>query len=563
MNQRGSGRSARPSPAPDVIDQRISSWLTASEDARARPVLDLAFADLAHVRQERRWPWTAFTDPLAGAVSIQLPRLVWIVLVLLLVLALTVVGFVGAERLGPLLDQLSALPTRAAVLSSAACSPDLASSTSVACFVAAVPRRHERPGDGSINLSVIEFRPRSAESEAVAASTPILVLDVVDPSGERTRLDFDARGRGAINPIIAVEPRGTGAGASSLACPEVDAESAASPTGWLSDPVFRGSLEHAIRGCRDRLIASGVDVSAYDLPQVAADLESIRAGLGIERWIVRARGPEVRVALELVRRYPASVAGVVLVDPALSADGEAQAASLDVAVRELTQMCAADDFCATQYRRPSDAFASILARLATGPAVVVVDGPARASVTVQVDQALVRAAVAEAISGTSTVGTLPSRLDRMASGDLAWPAERLVSRGWCLGSGLVCSPAIDASDGADFAFSCGGGIAGTPWDVICPAWLGDDRPSPAGSPSNRDIPTVALVGRTSPWAKPDEVEAALSGLARHTILATPWVPESFEFRCLGPTGSNWYAAPGQVAVSSCTEIALPVFVDAP
>ena len=199
-------------------------------------------------------------------------------------------------------------------------------------------------------------------------------------------------------------------------------------------------------------------------------------------------------------------------------------------------MCAADNFCATHYRRPSDAFASILARLDTEPAVVVVDGPSGASVTVQVDQALVRAAVAEAISGTSTVGTLPSRLDRMASGDLAWPAERLVSRGWCLGSGLVCSPAIDASDGADFAFFCGGGIAGTPWDMICPAWLGDDRPSPVGSPSNRDIPTVALVGRTSPWAKPDEVEAALSGLARHTILATPWVPESFEFRCSDPPG---------------------------
>ena len=190
---------------------------------------------------------------------------------------------------------------------------------------------------------------------------------------------------------------------------------------------------------------------------MAADLESIRAGLGIERWIVRARGPEVRLALELVRRYPASVAGVVLVDPALSADGEAQAASLDDALAELTQMCAADDFCATHYRRPSDAFASILARLDTEPAVVVVDGPSRASVTVQVDQALVRAAVADAISGTSTVGTLPSRLDRMASGDLTWPAERLIRRGWCLGSGLVCSPAIDASDGADFAFFCRGG----------------------------------------------------------------------------------------------------------
>ena len=71
MSQRGPGRSARPSGAPDVIDQRITSWLTATEDASARPVLDLAFADLAHIRQQRRWPWTAFTDPLARPVSIR------------------------------------------------------------------------------------------------------------------------------------------------------------------------------------------------------------------------------------------------------------------------------------------------------------------------------------------------------------------------------------------------------------------------------------------------------------------------------------------------------------
>jgi hypothetical protein len=151
----------------------------------------------------------------------------------------------------------------------------------------------------------------------------------------------------------------------------------------------------------------------------------------------------------------------------------------------------------------------------------------------------------------------------MAAGDLAWPAARLVYRGWCLGSELACSPTSGWSGGAEFALWCAGERVEDPWDVICPAWLGDDPLSPAGIPSNDDIPLVAVVGRTNPWVTVAQTETALKGISRSAVLDIQWVPEGLVFACLGSAGSNWFAAPGEVHVSSCPDAGAPRFGDAP
>jgi hypothetical protein len=180
-----------------------------------------------------------------------------------------------------------------------------------------------------------------------------LFWTVVDPSGERTEASTSRGGRIAINLIIAVQPLRALA-PRSLARSAVDAVSAASPTGWLSDPVFRGSLEHAdprlprsphrvgrrvgirpsANGRRPRVDPAGLGSSAGSFVRGAREARDFaRAGAAL---------PSERAASSSSTR--------------LSADGEAQAASLDDAQRSLTQMCGADDSLRDALRRPSDAF---------------------------------------------------------------------------------------------------------------------------------------------------------------------------------------------------------------
>ena len=560
MNGFGSSRRPRPGRA-EALDERILRWLNAPEGANSGPVLDVAFAGLAEIRQQRRWPWSAFADSLTQSLAIRLPRWAWIALVLLLVMSLAFAATAGADRLRPFLDQLLALPAPPAQLSDTSCPAELVSSTTVRCLVATVPERHERQSVGTISLAVTEYRPEGAESGA--DEVPILIVDSADPLGERTRVDILAQATTAGRRIVSVTLRGIGAGGS-LACPEVEALSTAFPVGSLSDPALRGALGDAVRACRERLAAAGIDVSAIEPGQMVADLESVRLGLGIDRWIVGARGREAPLALELLRRYPDGVAGVVLINPALAAVHPGSEAALAAALRELSALCAADSFCSSRYRPPSEAYTTIVALLADGPIAVPVTDPGGSEMTVRVDAALVRATIRDAIVGTTSVGTLPSLLDRMAGGDFTGPAMRLTNRGWCLGSELGCSPGSGWSGGGEYALLCGAGANDLdPWAVICPAWFGDQQPAAARVDSSGEIAVVSLVSRTNPESTPADAAAALGGLRRGTVVATPWAGEGDEFRCLGPAHSNWFAAPGEVQVLGCPDIGAPVFGDAP
>jgi hypothetical protein len=138
-------------------DRRILAWITAPEAASARSVLDLAFADLRGVRQDRPRRWSPLVDALSRAVVVRLPRWIWIALALLLATAVTVATLLGVERLRLLFDRLTELPAVPAQMSSVACSAGLASAPNARCLTATLPVRHERPEGGSIAVSVIEL----------------------------------------------------------------------------------------------------------------------------------------------------------------------------------------------------------------------------------------------------------------------------------------------------------------------------------------------------------------------------------------------------------------------
>lgn len=113
--------------------------------------------------------------------------------------------------------------------------------------------------------------------------------------------------------VIVIEQRGTLKAEPLLSCPELDAHLdiavALAPTG----PDAMAGESAAVTACRDRLVAEGWDLAAYDSTQNAADVADLRVAMGIDEWNVYGVSYGTDLALQTLRpprspssSYPAS-----------------------------------------------------------------------------------------------------------------------------------------------------------------------------------------------------------------------------------------------------------------
>ena len=515
---------------PGDLDARALAWLTAPESASSRRVLDATFADLASIRQEPWRPWTPLLDGLSRPASVELPRWAWIAVALLLLVAISIATLTVAGRVRPLLDRLSALPVAPAALAEVECPEAFAAAGEVRCRMATVPQRHELSSGPTVRVLVAEF-PTSGAA-ALPGADPLLTPISLDPSGERTVVDLAASARSLGRPVIGVAARGTGASEPSLACPELEAVATPADPAEMAGAAWRETLAGAVRGCRDRLTAAGIDVTAYGLAQQAADLESIRLALGVDRWMVRTFGDDSLLALELIRRYPDHVLGVVLVGPSFPGENPAQVTlqAVPASVEALTALCDADQFCAGRYRRPGDAYAAAMR---------------------EEDASVVARAVRATLAGSASAAALPSHLEQVAAGDISWATDLLAAQGWCLGYQLGCSAVTGWTGGGEFstvclgrlppasappsvtendAFGVAGLVAADPWDVICSAWVGDARDVSTTRWVSSDVPVVAIAGSVDPFHALTFTTEGMRDLSRGVLRIAPWAPEGIERR---------------------------------
>ena len=64
-----------------------------------------------------------------------------------------------------------------------------------------------------------------------------------------------------------------------------------------------------------RLVSEGVDLSAYNLAEMAADVEDLRIALGVDRWNLGTGVTWSTVLFEVMRRYPEHLRTVILDSP--------------------------------------------------------------------------------------------------------------------------------------------------------------------------------------------------------------------------------------------------------
>jgi pimeloyl-ACP methyl ester carboxylesterase len=112
--------------------------------------------------------------------------------------------------------------------------------------------------------------------------------------------------------VIVMDQRGTLYDEPALNCPELD-EYYGRQVSLVYDAPSTGQAQaDAAKACRDRLVAEGVDLTAYNTTENEADFADLRTALGIDQWNVYGYSYGSDLALSFVRDHPEGIRTVTI-----------------------------------------------------------------------------------------------------------------------------------------------------------------------------------------------------------------------------------------------------------
>jgi len=310
-------------------------------------------------------------------------------------------------------------------------------------------------------------------------------------------------------------------------------------------------------------VGQGIDLAAYDLRAIAADLGELQVALGIGTWNISGNGTSSRILFELAAERPTTIRALIADSPMLpSPDAFSLAPStLDAAINQLATSCAAEPGCAArtpdvraaidEAARKLDAEPVQLEVAATDagasighPVKVVVDGAAllrwiRASLAAQGGE-----------GAATAIQTVLRVLDGRLTADDPMPIALATDPDDCIGIALGCDR---ISFGALYSIECRDlaqsldraklteAIAGRPaWADLfapetvlapCAAWsVPPSGAFPASNPT-LGIRSLLLRGRLDPFTIP---QAQLDGIANDPATSLIEVPNQ-SYNVLGFT----------------------------
>ena len=167
--------------------------------------------------------------------------------------------------------------------------------------------------------------------------------------------------------------RGTEGAIPRLDSPEFDpVESGyiASLEQWSRDE-FDTQLQQGLEACRDKFRAEGIDLSAYNSTESAADVNDIREALGFETITYYGQSYGTLLGQFVMRDFPDMLETVVLdgVDPAQHTS-YAETNNYPAAFQRLFDACTADEACNASYPDLEGILANIVADFNANPKTV-------------------------------------------------------------------------------------------------------------------------------------------------------------------------------------------------
>jgi pimeloyl-ACP methyl ester carboxylesterase len=312
--------------------------------------------------------------------------------------------------------------------------------------------------------------------------------------------------------IVLLDPRATGYSEPGELCPAFQGMEVRAAILRLSRHDRTVRVRRELERCRARLLEKGIDPGHFNSAALARDLESLRKALGYDQLNLIGLSWGARVALETMRRYPASVRSAILYGP-FAPDGSvpgALAARAGPSLERLFRSCSADPACAAEFPDLAGAFASVLDTLDANP--LPLDTPWG---ELSVDGSLAETAITYALYDSEFLRYVPLAIRELGRRNAAFIGPLLPA---VMGRG--------ASGGFYYAAHCFELAPPLPPDsvrrlrqrypwsgrsdrfapdptVVCDAFVPPRTDSSVVQPVRSDVPTIIFAGELDPTTPPE------------------------------------------------------------
>jgi pimeloyl-ACP methyl ester carboxylesterase len=241
-----------------------------------------------------------------------------------------------------------------------------------------VPELHAHPEGPTLDIAIARFRSTAAEP----APDP-LVLNTGGP-GDSNLDQFlplfggDA-GRALLTQrdVVIIELRGLRYSKPALACDEVFAAQLNLARKNTSGAESNQVLLEAMQACGERLIRNGVNLSAFNNVETAADIALIMTALGYDQFNLFGSSAGTMIAQHVMRDHPERVRSAALnaavpIGMSVLHNMMPNAAR---SVQRLFRLCAADETCGTAYPDLEVQFFALVEQLNQEPVTLPMANP--------------------------------------------------------------------------------------------------------------------------------------------------------------------------------------------
>ncbi|MBO1269814.1 alpha/beta fold hydrolase [Arthrobacter cavernae] len=415
------------------------------------------------------------------------------------------------------------------------------------CGYLTVPENRTKPDGRTIRIAVARLKATSSQPQP----DPIVWL-AGGPGASATALaPLIAQVKPSLNAdrdFIFVNQRGTLHTDPSLTCPEIDTFAHDAVSWVATDPATVRKNDEATKTCRTRLAKAGIDLSAYNSTENAADIADLRTALGIKEWNVYGVSYGTDLALQVARNHPQGIRSMVLASilppqASVMEDPWPNAAS---GYQVLFDACAAQPACNSAYPNLRTEFMTTVQQLDQKPLTVNVPATENQPATTVVIDGY---RLADLLVGTAinpgTFEDIPAIVHALAAGDglpaakailgIAPSASEIGLVGYGLQFGVFCrehaasaftnrqkAHAMAKAALPDFPDRVLSLLPQVPYLFsVCEIWDVGQADASVRSPVHSDIPTLLMVGSLDGVTPPRWAEMAARSLSKSQTLVFP------------------------------------------
>lgn len=391
------------------------------------------------------------------------------------------------------------------------------------CGYVTVPENRAAGTDASIKLAVARVRALGGES-----GLPI-VFGEGGPGGNGF-LNATPVGISKLAPILQnhdyvfFSERGTSHAQPSLQCPNYNAVLLDAAVAGKNPDEQRADRKAKFQECIDAFRADGVDFSAYNTDENAADVADVVKALGYDKVIYQGASYGTWLGQVVAKKYPEILAGLILDGVAPLEAAKWSDITDYTGLKLVWAACAADKACNEAYPDLDGVLTEVIAGLDANPQSVEVTFPDGTKTTVTVDGAIAMEALASGQNAV-TVRALPSFVYRLKDGDFQYTLAPLLAGSLSNSeNSRAMHVAVNCSDDPVTEADAANASVGAPYasllarEVVegvdaCAILAVPQLTADSDAPLTSDIPTLILQGGldgATPKSGGDEVAKGLS-----------------------------------------------------